>query len=174
MTDVKGIQLAPGDGHRIVGGGIDATLKVGVDHTPFASTFEVIVPPGYDVGAHVHSEGQEIFYVVEGELDVLAFEPMDRSVKDWHEWESDDGDTYLRGGSGSFLFVPVGTPHAFANRSGKPTKMFFQSSIEAGHENYFEELASLLKKTNSQPSQKDMEDLRRRYDTEQITPLHDH
>ena len=33
------------------------------------------MPPGFDVGAHVHHESQEFFYVLEGELDLLAFEP---------------------------------------------------------------------------------------------------
>lgn len=171
MTKVKGVQLPPGGGRRITGGGIDTTLKVGIGYPAFASTFEGVVPPGYDVGAHVHSEGEEMFYIVEGQLDVLAFEPIDCSVKDWHEWESEDGDTFLRGGPGAFLYVPKGTPHAFANRSEQPVKIFTQSTVAGGHENYFEELAYILEKSSGQPSQSDIEDLRKRYDIEQITPL---
>ena len=93
MTNAKGVMLAPGGGHRIKGGGIDATTKLTMGQSAYAATFEVMVPPGYDVGAHVHSEGEEMFYVVEGQLDVLAFEPVDRSVEDWREWESADGDS---------------------------------------------------------------------------------
>lgn len=169
MTD--GVMLMPGGGRQITGGGMDATLKVAHDRPSFASTFEVIVPPGYDVGAHVHTEGEEMFYVVEGQLDVLAFEPVDRSVKDWHEWESGSGEHFLRGGPGAFMYVPMDTPHAFANRSERPVKMFFQSSIEGGHENYFDELAFILEKSGGQPSQGEIEDLRRRYDIEQLTPM---
>jgi hypothetical protein len=51
MTD--GVMLAPGGGRRITGGGMDATLKVPTNHPSFASTFEVIVPPGFDVGAEL-------------------------------------------------------------------------------------------------------------------------
>lgn len=109
-----------------MGGGLDTTVKVGSDREPFASTFEVVVPPGYDVGAHVHRHTDEVFYVLEGRLDVLAFEPVDRSVPDWHAWESADGQRYLSGGPGAFLYVQPGVPHAFT--SGTTIRVFFQSS----------------------------------------------
>lgn len=166
-----GVMLEPGEGHRIVGGGLDVTVKVTGDHPAFASMFEVSLPPGFDVGAHVHSHGQEVFYVVEGEIDVLAFEPHDRSVPDWHEWESSSGRRFLHGGPGAFLFVPENTPHAFANTTKKPAKMFFQSSVPGGHENYFEELAALLRRHDGRPPIKHVEALRRRYGIEQLTGM---
>lgn len=166
-----GVMLEPGEGHKIVGGGIDVTVKVTSDHPAFASTFEVVVPPGFDVGAHVHARGQEVFYVVEGEIDVLAFEPLDRNVPDWHQWESSTGRRFLHGSAGAFLFVPENTPHAFANTTDQPAKMFFQSSVPGGHENYFEELSQLLRRSDGRPAAKDVEELRRRYDIEQLTPL---
>jgi oxalate decarboxylase/phosphoglucose isomerase-like protein (cupin superfamily) len=167
----KGIMLAPLQGQRIQGGGVDATVKVAMAAPAFASSFEVKVPPGYDVGAHVHSEGEEIFYVVRGHLDVLAFEPMDRSVKDWHEWRSADGTTYLRGGPGSFLYVPPNCPHAFSNPTSEETLMFFQSSVPGGHEHYFEELAELLVRSQGRPRPEEIVELRGRYGIEQLTPL---
>ncbi len=163
--------LEPGAGRRIAGGGLDATLKVAGDHPALMSTFEVLLPPGYDVGAHVHARGEEVFYVVEGELDVLAFEPIDRTVPDWLQWESSSGQRYLHGGPGSFMFVPENVPHAFANRTKRPTKIFFQSSVPGGHENYFEELAALLRKSDGKPDPKDVAELRLRYDIEQLTPM---
>ena len=166
-----GVMLEPGEGRRIVGGGLDVTVKVDGEHQPFASTFEVMVPPGFDVGAHVHSHGQEVFYVVEGEIDVLAFEPKDRSAPDWHEWESSSGRRYLHGAPGAFLFVPENTPHAFANTTKKPARMFFQSSVPGGHENYFDELAALLRCSDGKPADKDTQDLRRRYDIRQLTTM---
>src|SRR5205823_5607997 len=45
--------LPPGAGRLIAGGGLQATLKVPGGDPAFASTFEVVVPPGFDVGAHV-------------------------------------------------------------------------------------------------------------------------
>lgn len=164
--------LPPNGGLHIDGGSIHAVLKASMSDSAYAATFEVVVPPGFDVGAHLHPRALEMFYVVEGELDVLGFEPKDRSVSDWHEWESPTGQTYLRGGPGAFLFVPENTPHAFANRTTKDVVMLFQSSIAAGHEHFFEELAALLETTGKQPGEAAMADLNRRYDTEQITEAH--
>lgn len=172
MKRNTGIMLGPSEGQRIRGGGVDATVKVAMGEPAFASTFEVRVPPGYDVGAHVHAQGQEIFYVVKGHLDVLAFEPLDRGVSDWHEWESADGRRYLRGGPGSFLFVPENIPHAFANPTNEETVMFFQSTVQGGHEHYFEELAALLVRTSGRPTEAQILELRKRYGIEQITQLH--
>jgi uncharacterized RmlC-like cupin family protein len=166
-----GVMLPPGAGRRIVGGGLDATVKLASGHPALMSTFEVVLPAGYDVGAHVHAHGEEVFYVVEGELDLLAFEPLDRAVPDWHEWESASGQRYMHGGAGSFMFVPESVPHAFSNRTKKPTRIFFQSSVPGGHENYFEELAALLRRSDGRPDPKEVDALRRRYDIEQLTPM---
>lgn len=171
MGKAEGVMLAAGEGERIVGGGVDVTVKVTADHPSFASTFEVRVPPGYDVGAHVHQQGEEVFYVIEGQLDVLCFEPIDRSVLDWHEWESADGRRYLRGGPGAFLYVPAGVPHAFGNPTNEETVIFFQSSVPGGHENYFLELTDLLQRSNGRPDASDVADLRSRFGIEQLTKL---
>jgi quercetin dioxygenase-like cupin family protein len=170
---MAGHMLVPGAGRHILGGGVDAVVKVAGSDGAFTSTFEVVVPPGYDVGAHVHHAGQEIFYVLEGELDVLAFEPLDRKVPDWHAWQSAQGQTFLRGGPGAFMWVPPETPHAFANRTDQPVRMFFQSSVPGGHDNYFDELAALLRDADGPLDQQVIADLRNRYDIEQITDLAD-
>ena len=163
--------LPPGAGRLIVGGGLNATVKMTMDYPALTSTFEIVVNPGWDVGAHVHAVGEEIFYVIEGQLDVLAFEPLDRSIADWHEWESATGQRFLRGGPGAFLFVPPNTPHAFGNGTDEPAKAFFQSSVPGGHENYFDELMQLLAASNGKPAPQAVAELRAHYDIEQITPL---
>lgn len=165
-----GKMLAPGEGRLIEGGGLHATLKVAGGKEGLTSTFEVVVPPGYDVGAHVHTTGEELFYVVEGELDLLAMEPIERTGDDWHEWVSAKGQSYLHGGRGSMLFIPAGVPHAFANRTNRPAIMLFQSA-PAGHEDYFEELAAFLRDSNGVPDQPALAELRRRHDIEQLTPF---
>lgn len=164
-----GRMLAAGEGRVIAGGGLHATLKVpgGVALT---STFEVLVPPGYDVGAHVHTRGEELFYVVEGELDLLALEPVERTGNDWHTWTDATGRTFLHGGPGSMLFIPAGCPHAFANVGDTPAKMLFQAA-PAGHEDYFEELAAFLAASQGPPNQATLGELRRRHDIEQLTPF---
>lgn len=168
MTD--GFAHPPGHGRSIAGGVLQAMLKVGKADTAVASTFEVVVPPGFDVGAHVHTAAEELFYVLEGELDLLAFEPAVRTAGDWHEWVSSSGDRYFRGGAGSLMFVPAGCPHAFANSSKHAARMLFQAA-PSGHEDYLDELATLLKAANGRPDPAAVADLRRRYDIEQLTML---
>lgn len=164
-----GRMLAPGQGRLIEGGGLYATLKVAGGEA-LTSTFEVVVPPGYDVGAHVHARGEELFYVVDGELDLLALEPVERTAGDWHDWVDPEGRTFMRGGPGSLLFVPARCPHAFANPTSRPTTMLFQAA-PAGHEDYFDELAELLRSSNGAPDQGELTALRRRHDVEQLTPF---
>jgi quercetin dioxygenase-like cupin family protein len=165
--------LPPKAGRRIVGGGLDATVKATVSGGALTSSFEIVVPPGFDVGAHSHPRGEEVFFVLEGELDVLAFEPVDRSVADWHRWKSASGLSFLRGGPGAFMRVPPGTPHAFANQTDRNARKFFQSSAPEGHENYFGELAEALRQANGAPDPRVIGELRRRYDIEQLTSLQD-
>lgn len=167
-----GVVLAAGEGRRIVGGSLNATVKMTLDHPALTSTFEVVIDPGFDVGAHVHGLGEEIFYIVEGELDLFAFEPIDRSVPDWHDWESPSGERPRRVGPGGFMFVPQGTPHAFSNPTGRPAKVLFQPSVPGGHENYFDELVAILEAGRGTPDLTRLAELRTRYHIEELTTLH--
>ena len=162
--------LGPREGRLITGGALHATLKVAGGPNALASTFEIEVPAGYDVGAHVHTRGEEIFYIVDGTVDLLAFEPVDRSVGDWHDWVSADGRRYLRGGPGSLMHIPAGVPHAFANTASEPATLFFQSS-PSGHERYFEELAELLRSSGGRPDPSVVAVIRERHDIIQLTSL---
>ncbi len=111
MTD--GLLLPPGGGRRIQ----TMTLKAGAEQSKTWSAFEADVAPGFDVGAHLHHQAEEVFYVLEGELDLLAFQPAAMAIGDWRTWESATGTTVFRGGPGSFMFVPAGCPHAFYTSS---------------------------------------------------------
>ena len=71
--------MPPGHGRVVRTPAQQVTFKVTGTHSRSASSFEVVVPPGFDVGAHVHARSEELFYVLEGELDVLAFEPRVRT-----------------------------------------------------------------------------------------------
>lgn len=165
------VMIAPDGGRIIAGGPVHARLLVAHDHPSFASTFEMTIAPGFDVGAHIHNNGQEMFYVIDGELDVLCFEPTDRTPADWHSWTDPSGRRFLRGLPGSFMFVPPGVPHAFANRTDRPVSMFFQSSVAGGHENYFVELGELLSKSTGRPDPAAVKQLEGRYGTEQLTAM---
>ena len=162
-----GIVLPPRAGHRIRGAGM--TLKVGAGQSGTWSAFEAEVAPGFDVGAHRHAEAEEIFYILEGELDLLAFEPRTRASGDWTAWESAGGATVTRGGPGSLMFVPAGCPHAFANPGTGPARMLFLTA-PSGHERYLTELAALIAHPGpSLPAA--IAELRARYDIDQLTPM---
>jgi oxalate decarboxylase/phosphoglucose isomerase-like protein (cupin superfamily) len=113
-----------------------------------------------------------VFYVLEGELDLLAFQPSAEANGDWRTWESKTGATVFRGGPGSFMFVPAGCPHAFFNPGSAPARMLFLVS-PAGHENYLQELTDLLA-TAGPPDQAEIAALRHRHDIHQLTPLMNH
>jgi len=162
-----GIVLPPGAGHRIRGAGM--TLKVGAEQSGTWSAFEAEVAPGFDVGAHRHAEAEEIFYILEGELDLLAFEPRTRASGDWTAWESAGGATVTRGGPGSLMFVPAGCPHAFTNPGTGPARMLFLVT-PSGHEQYLEGIAELLSRPGP-PDQAAIIELRARYDIEQLTSM---
>jgi oxalate decarboxylase/phosphoglucose isomerase-like protein (cupin superfamily) len=162
-----GLVLPPGAGRRIGGAGM--TLKVGTGQSDHWSAFEAEVSPRFDVGAHRHAEAEEIFYILAGELDLLAFEPRVRASDDWTSWESADSATVVRGGPGSLMFVPAGCPHAFANSGTEAARMLFLVT-PSGHEEYLEGIAELLRQPGP-PEQSAIAALRARYDIEQLTPM---
>jgi oxalate decarboxylase/phosphoglucose isomerase-like protein (cupin superfamily) len=162
-----GFVLPPGAGRRISGAGM--TLKVGSEQSAKWSAFEAEVGPGFDVGAHRHAEAEEIFYILDGELDLLAFEPRIQTAGDWMAWESADGAKVTRGGPGSLMFVPAGCPHAFTNPGSAPARMLFLVT-PSGHEQYLEGVAQLLSRPGP-PDQSAIIELRARYDIEQLTSM---
>ncbi|OHV40623.1 MULTISPECIES: cupin domain-containing protein [Pseudofrankia] len=165
MTD--GLVLPPGAGRRLQSAGM--TLKIGAEVSARWSVFEADVPPGFDVGAHRHGAAEEIFYILDGELDLLAFEPLVRTSGDWQRWEGTDGRKIARGGPGSLMHVPPGCPHAFANPGSVPARMLFVVA-PSGHEHYMRELGELLT-AGGPPNPAEIVALRARHDIEQLTPL---
>jgi oxalate decarboxylase/phosphoglucose isomerase-like protein (cupin superfamily) len=163
MTD--GLLLPPGAGSKIQ----SMTLKAGAEQSAIWSAFEAEVAPGFDVGAHLHEQAEEVFYVLEGELDLLAFQPTAQAGGDWRTWESESGATVFRGGPGSFMFVPAGCPHAFFNPGAETARMLFMVS-PAGHEVYLRELTELLS-SGGPPDQAEIVALRKRHDIHQFTSL---
>ncbi|MFC7303715.1 cupin domain-containing protein [Streptomyces monticola] len=173
LTPPQGLLIPPGHGRSLRTPAQEVTFKVTGAHSRMASSFEVTVPPGFDVGAHVHTRSEELFYVLEGELDVLAFEPRVRTSDNWRRWQSRSGQSVTRATPGTVIAVPPGCPHAFANPTAAPARMFFLASPPPDHERYFEELLELLDGT-AEPDAAAIAELRVRYDTEQLTPLRHH
>ncbi|MGW0810137.1 cupin domain-containing protein [Nonomuraea sp. NPDC002799] len=165
MTD--GLVLPPGAGRSL--GSMGMTLKVGAEQSKTWSVFENTIAPGFDVGAHFHHHAEELFYILEGELDLLAFEPRAITAGPWQSWESGSGARTVRGGPGSLMYVPAGCPHAFANPGPAPTRMLFVVT-PAGHEHYLRELSELLSRPGP-PDQDAVVELRARYDIQQLSPI---
>jgi hypothetical protein len=76
----------------------------------------------------------------------------------------------VRATPGTVIVVPPGCPHAFSNPTENQAKMFFQASPPPDHERYFEELLEILR-DGGPPDHAAIEELRARYDIEQLTPL---
>jgi len=167
---MDGVIVPPGQGKRLVTKAQDVTFKVTEAHGSSVSIFEVVVPPGFDVGAHTHHRSEEFFYVLEGELDIVAFEPVDRGGDRWQDWTSADGGQVLRAGAGSCMFVPIDCPHAFANPTDRPTRMLFHSYPSPDHERYFDEICEIFASGATVDPDR-VQRLRDRYDVDQITPL---
>ena len=165
MTD--GLVLPPGAGRMVRGAGM--TLKVGDDQSGAWSAFEAEVGPGFDVGAHLHNNAEELFYILDGELDLLAFEPKARTAGDWQRWRSASGAQVMRGGPGSLMFVPAGCPHAFANPGTVPARMLFMVS-PPGHEHYLDEIGELIGR-GGPPDPAAIAEIRARHDIQQLTPM---
>ena len=83
------------------------------------------------------------------------------------EWQV--GDRQIRATPGTFLFLPPGVPHNIVNATDKPARVLMTVS-PPGHENYFEELAKAVSR-DSPPDAKTIGELRRRYDTDQLSAL---
>ncbi|HEX4659308.1 MAG TPA: cupin domain-containing protein [Streptosporangiaceae bacterium] len=165
MTD--GLVLQPGAGRKIQGA--STLLKVGAGQSRAWSAFEVEVSPGFDVGAHLHRDAEELFYILDGELDLLAFEPQVRAADGWRSWESGTGARVMRSGPGGLMFVPAGCPHAFANPGSTLARMLFLVS-PPGHERYLEEIGELIGE-DGPPDPAAIAEVRARHDIEQLTPM---
>jgi quercetin dioxygenase-like cupin family protein len=127
-----------------------AFLVTGED-SKHTSMFDWTLPAGFATGLHVHRVQEETFYVLEGEC----------------EWTVDGKIIHAK--PGTYLFLPPGVPHNIANASDRPARMIMTVS-PPGHEHYFEELVEVASRSGP-PDARAIGDLRRRYDTEQLSAL---
>ena len=132
MTDI-GVVLLPGQGRRILTAGTgssavsESVVKATAADTRGAYALqERTVPAGQPwVQPHVHHATEEAFIILEGEL---AFQL--------------EGHLVEKAAAGSFVLVPRGAAHTFANPGGVPTRALLLFS-PPGLEGFFEELAGL-------------------------------
>jgi quercetin dioxygenase-like cupin family protein len=147
----KAVVRKPGEGKQVTLAGKPMIFLVTGEDTRHTSMFDWTLPAGFSTGLHVHRVQEETFYVLEGEC----------------QWQV--GDQTIRATPGTYVFIPPGVPHNIANASDKPARMIMTVS-PPGHENYFEELVTLVGRS-SPPDANAIAELRGRYDTEQLSAL---
>lgn len=148
---IKEIVLAPQEGNRLTMGSSEVIFKaVGADTHGHLGLFENLIHPGGTApGVHIHRHMEEMFYVLEGEVEILV------------------GTRTVQGQSGAFVLVPRNTPHAFANRGTTPAKLLIMFCPGGEREKYFEGLAELLRDGQT-PNREALLELMQRFDQEPV------
>ncbi len=88
--------------------------------------WEMAASPG-GPDPHFHRTISESFYVLSGTIQLY------------------DGETWINGHPGDFLFVPEGGVHGFRNESGEPASMLILFAPGAPREDYFETLDAMAR-----------------------------
>ncbi|WJV44590.1 cupin domain-containing protein [Streptomyces flavofungini] len=118
-TGVRHVRSGEGQSLWVVGD--TYTVKASGDSTNGAfALLEASVPPGGGPPPHVHGREDEAFYLLDGELEVLA------------------GGTTARAHVGDFLYLPRGIVHGFTNPGVTPARMLILTA-PAGFERFFAE-----------------------------------
>src|SRR5215472_14203151 len=145
------IVLKPGEGRVISLGPIQMIVQE--DGTQTRGTLgvaEFTVPPHAPTPpAHIHHAHEEVFYVLEGELEFLV------------------GEETVRASAGTFVMVPIGAAHTFSNPTDRPAR-FLNTFTPPLYIGYFEEMSNLMQADAALVPQQFAE-LMARYDTEVVS-----
>jgi mannose-6-phosphate isomerase-like protein (cupin superfamily) len=122
---MEAVVLMPGEGESIGSGA--GVVKATAETTAGAfSINEGTFPAGFTgPPSHSHREMTDSFYVLEGTLHMAI------------------GDREIDAPAGSYVLVPPGAVHTFANTSQAPVRVLNINS-PAGFENYLRELAAAM------------------------------
>jgi len=143
----KAIVFEPGEGKLLSARGSAMFFKATHTSTNGAFSFmERTLPPGgRKPPPHVHSNCEEAFYVLDGEIKFFL------------------GDHTVIGRPGSFVHVPGGVSHTFGNAVNTPSRLLIIHS--PAMDAYFEELQELWSRQVS-PSVEDERALMKRHGME--------
>jgi mannose-6-phosphate isomerase-like protein (cupin superfamily) len=139
--------LQPGEGPSVQIRTSTCTFKAtGKDTHGHFGLFEFVMEPGTEgASPHIHKQLTEMFYVVEGEVELVL------------------GEQRVIGTSGAFMLVPENMPHGFSNPGQTPAKLLIMFCPADSREQYFEGLAELTK-NGRQPSREELLELMQRFD----------
>ena len=118
--------ILPGEGQTFTAGLNHMTFKLSGEDTD--GTFSVglaVLQPGQELPTHVHHREDELFIVLEGELEV----------------ETPEGTLTAR--SGDLVFLPAEAPHAHRNVGHQPVR-FYWFANPSGLELFYAEYAAGL------------------------------
>jgi quercetin dioxygenase-like cupin family protein len=138
--------LLPGEGERIAAGASTAVIKATAETTGGAfSMSEATFPAGMNgPPPHAHSYTTDTFYVLEGILHMTV------------------GDSEIDASAGSYILVPPGVVHTFANISDEPVR-FLNISTPGGLEKYLRDLANAMR-SGTMPGTPDFATIVAKYD----------
>lgn len=124
--EARALTVGPGEGLTIEGpAGGPLTFKArGAETNGALTAFENVIAPGEGPPVHVHAHEDESWYVLEGTLRFRL------------------GTDLRAAPTGSFVFVPRGTDHAFQNIGDEPARILVMFT-PAGIEHFFDRFASL-------------------------------
>ncbi len=147
----EGRVLGPEEGKRMelpIPGSAGVFRAWGKREAADHDVIEFILAPGFPgPRPHVHRKHEELFYVLEGELDYLV------------------GDQSKRLGPGSVSHIPPGVIHDFRNPGPARARCLLVSSPH-GLDRYFEEMAALG--WEGKFSESALHELRLKYDTDEV------
>jgi mannose-6-phosphate isomerase-like protein (cupin superfamily) len=95
------IVVPPGEGHRV--GNVEFLARTA--DTPRFNLGIIEIAAGRELEPHTHTEEDDAFYILDGELTFLF------------------GDREERAGAGTFVLVPPGVEHGFRNSTEAPVRM---------------------------------------------------
>jgi len=126
--------LQPGEGTTLKVADAVLTFKTTAEETEGAYSIVegVWQPNGFGPLAHIHTDQEESFYVLEGQFNFLI------------------GEKKLSAGPGTFLVVPRGVLHAFEAAEASSRLMFIHSPPLVG---FFMELEELMRRPDAGQAQ---------------------
>ena len=145
------VVFLPGEGERIEAGASTAIMKATAETTCGAfSVSEATFPAGTNgPPPHAHSYTTDTFYVLEGTLHMTV------------------GDREIDASAGSYVLVPPGVVHTFANISDEPVR-FLNISAPGGLEKYLRDLADAMR-SGTVPGTPDFAAIAAKYDFTVVT-----
>ncbi|WP_165396956.1 cupin domain-containing protein [Natrinema hispanicum] len=124
------------DGKAVWSVGVLMVFKTDAERTDGAFTLlEHTAPAGYETPYHVHHGEDELFYILDGEIDC---------------YYGDDGETVSRASPGETVFLPRDVPHGFRVVSDDACRMLVQVT-PAGLEELFIEVGEPAKRLETPP-----------------------